>query len=425
ELLERIEDVLEDRRSDATERLVEYATTVNQTQVAAVEEKAWRGEPADERLTHAVIKGIVDYIDEDVEEARQKASLSLEIIEGPLMRGMSVVGELFGAGKMFLPQVVKSARVMKKAVAYLTPFMEEETAGKESRSRPRILLATVKGDVHDIGKNIVGIVLGCNNFEVVDLGVMVPAERILDEAVEAKVDIVGLSGLITPSLDEMVHVAEEMKRRGLEFPLLIGGATTSKTHTAVRIAPAYDGPVLHVLDASASVSIASGLLSESDSQRLVKAVRTEYDELRRNHEKRRKTQRIAAIAQSRKSGHKIDWEHAAIFEPKRPGITTFSDIPLAHLLPYIDWTPFFLTWEMRARYPAILEHPDYGEEASKLYQDATTLLDRLKDDRALRAKAVVGLFPANANGDDVILFEPGDPERRLSVLHFLRQQTQS
>ena len=425
DLLERIEDVLFDRRDDATERLVEYAGQVSQERSTTGPDLSWRNQSVQERLKHAVIEGLVDYIESDAEEARLEADEPLDVIEGPLMDGMSVVGELFGAGKMFLPQVVKSARVMKKAVAYLTPFMEEETGGGSTSNHPKILLATVKGDVHDIGKNIVGTVLGCNNFEVVDLGVMVPAEKILDTAVAEGVDLVGLSGLITPSLDEMVKVAGEMSRRGFQMPLLIGGATTSKAHTAARIAPAYTGPVIHVLDASASVPIASTLLSRSDSPGFLESTREEYETLRQNLARRSSSQRITPLDRARERPFRIDWDHASWVQPNRVGLTTYTDIPIGKLRSYIDWTPFFLTWELRGRYPAILDHADYGDEARRVLGDAERMLDQFQECGELTVNAIAGLFPANSDGDDVMVFDPEHPEERISTLHFLRQQTQS
>ena len=425
ELLEHIEDVLFNRRPDATDRLVDYAEQVDQTRSPDVEAEEWRDQAVAERLKHAVIKGIVDHIEDDVEEARLAASTPLDVIEGPLMDGMSVVGELFGSGKMFLPQVVKSARVMKRGVAYLTPYMEDEAQEGHATGRTCILLATMKGDVHDIGKSIVGVVLGCNNFDIIDLGVMVPADKILEAAAESGADLIGLSGLITPSLDEMVHVAGEMQRRGMQTPLLIGGATTSKTHTAVRIAPAYDAPVIHVLDASIGVTIATKLTSDSDSTDLVRSTEEEYQRLRRNHERRGSKQRIAEIADAREAGFKVDWSHSVIPRPRELGVKSFSDIPIDDIEPYIDWTPFFITWELRGRYPAIFDHDDYGDEARKVFDDAQAILAKLKQEKSIRVNAGLGLFPANSDGDDVVIYHPDAEDEPMSVIHFLRQQTQS
>ncbi|HET8797461.1 MAG TPA: methionine synthase, partial [Thermoanaerobaculia bacterium] len=415
DLLELVEDVLLNRRPDATERLVAFAETVKGKSAAtAREEEAWRHGTVEERLSHALVKGIVDHIDEDVEEARQKYPNGLSIIEGPLMDGMNVVGNLFGAGKMFLPQVVKSARVMKKAVAYLLPFMEaEKAASGDVSARGKILLATVKGDVHDIGKNIVGVVLGCNNYEVLDLGVMVAADKILDVAEEQHVDAIGLSGLITPSLDEMVHVAREMERRHFRVPLLIGGATTSKLHTAVRIAPRYSAPTVHVLDASRAVTVVSTLLSERRGE-FHNQVAAEYARLREGVERREV--KILPIETARARAPRVDF--ASIEPPPFTGVKLLSDVPLESLVPFIDWTPFFQTWELRGRYPQILDEP----RARELYDDARKLLSEIVDKRLLHARAVYGLWPARREGDDIAVF---DGDRRIATFHTLRQQQET
>ncbi|GAB4056222.1 methionine synthase [Spirosoma litoris] len=407
DLLEYCEDVLLNRRDDATERLVDFAETVKAKGKAIVQDESWRLEPVRERLKHALIKGITDYIDQDVEEIRLQVERPLHVIEGPLMDGMNVVGDLFGAGKMFLPQVVKSARVMKKAVAYLTPFIEAEKSGTGSSSAGKILLATVKGDVHDIGKNIVGVVLGCNNYEIIDLGVMVPTQKILDAAREHNVDIIGLSGLITPSLDEMVGVAKEMQRQGFTLPLLIGGATTSRMHTAVKIDPHYTGPVVHVLDASRSVPVAGRLVSETDGTReqIFTEIKAEYVKLRDDHAKRQKEKASLTISKARENRTKIDW---SAFNPTKPtflGNRYFEDYDIAELADYIDWTPFFQTWQLHGKYPAIFDDAVVGQEAKKLFDDAKQLLQEIIDNKLLKAKAVVGFFPANSADDDVLLHD--------------------
>jgi 5-methyltetrahydrofolate--homocysteine methyltransferase len=409
DLLELVEDVLLDRRPDATERLVTFADTVKGKGKATEKElEAWRGGTVEERLSHALVKGIVDHIDADVEEARQQYPSGLSIIEGPLMDGMNIVGNLFGAGKMFLPQVVKSARVMKKAVAYLLPYMEEEKLKSGDTSvRGKVLMATVKGDVHDIGKNIVGVVLGCNNYEVIDLGVMVSADKILDAAIEQKADIIGLSGLITPSLDEMVHVAREMERRHFRVPLLIGGATTSKLHTAVKIAPRYSQPTVHVLDASRAVGVVSSLLGDKRDE-LVRTTAEEYERLRAGAETRQV--KLLTIDEARRRAPKFD------FSPEPPpftGIRVLEDVPLESIEPYIDWTPFFQTWELRGRYPQILAEP----RAKELYDDARKLLAEIVGKRLLKARAVYGIWPAQRSGDDILV--PG------ATFHTLRQQQET
>lgn len=424
DLLELIEDVLLNRRPDSTERLVEFAEKVKSKGKVIEQDNAWRNTSVEERLKHALIKGIVEFIEVDTEEARKKYPKPLEVIEGPLMDGMSVVGDLFGAGKMFLPQVVKSARVMKKAVAYLTPFIELDKAAGDRSNAGRILLATVKGDVHDIGKNIVGVVLGCNNYEVIDLGVMVPAEKILQIAKEKNVDIIGLSGLITPSLDEMVHVAKEMERQGFIVPLLIGGATTSKLHAAVKIAPNYSNPTVHVLDASRSVAVAGSLLSKDQNEKYVHSIRQEYDNLRFMHKNRKDEKKFLKIEHARNRALKIDWKNSKITKPAFTGTKIFKDFPLEQIRETIDWTPFFQTWELKGKYPKIFDDPSSGKEAKKLFDDANSLLDEVISKKLLTAKAVIGLYPANSVGDDVELYTDESREEILTVFHMLRQQVQ-
>ena len=418
DLLELVEDVLLNRRPDATERLVHFAESVKQKEKGAVEEDAWRKGTVEERLSHALVKGIVDYIEADVEEARQKFPKPLEVIEGPLMAGMNIVGDLFGSGKMFLPQVVKSARVMKKAVAYLLPYMEaEKKASGNTRAQGRVLMATVKGDVHDIGKNIVGVVLGCNNYEVIDLGVMVPCEKILQTAREKQVDMIGLSGLITPSLDEMVHVAREMKREGFNLPLLIGGATTSKAHTSVKIAPNYHEAVVHVLDASRAVGVVGSLINPQLKPAFVQNVQAEYEKVRAQHAGQH-AKPLLKIEEARRRRTPIDWKSSDIPKPEFTGARVINDLPLSELVPLIDWSPFFHTWELRGRYPAILENP----EAKRLFEDARHLLDQIVSKKLLTARAVYGFFPASAVGDDVELYTDGTRKSVLTTFHFLRQQ---
>lgn len=423
DLLEHVEDVLLNRRPDATERLLTLAENVKGQGKVKVEDNAWREQSVQERLKHALVKGIVDYIEEDTEEARQQYDKPLHVIEGPLMDGMNVVGDLFGSGKMFLPQVVKSARVMKKSVAYLIPYLEKEKerSGDTKTSKGKILLATVKGDVHDIGKNIVGVVLGCNNYDIVDLGVMVPAERILDEAEKQNADIIGLSGLITPSLDEMVHVSAEMERRGIKKPLLIGGATTSRIHTAVKIAPKYSGPVIHVLDASKSVGVASDLLGEKRDALVQKTVE-EYQELRVSHESRQSEKARITYEAARANKVKIDWESYQVPVPNHTGLQVFENVGLSDIRKYIDWTPFFSTWMLKGKYPQIFENQTIGKEARKLYDEANAMIDQVIANGELRASAVVGLFPANAVGDDVEIYD--ESGKLQETFHFLRQQGQ-
>ncbi|MEM0939335.1 MAG: methionine synthase [Bacteroidota bacterium] len=413
DLLEHVEDVLLNRREDATERLLAFAENVKGAGKQKTEDLSWREEIVEERLSHALIKGIVDFIDKDTEEARQKIGSPLKVIEGPLMDGMNIVGDLFGSGKMFLPQVVKSARVMKKSVAYLTPFLEKEKAS--GRTKGKILLATVKGDVHDIGKNIVGVVMACNNFDIEDMGVMVPTDKILDRAKEIDADLIGLSGLITPSLDEMVDVAKEMQKRGMKTPLLIGGATTSRIHTAVKIAPKYDHTVIHVLDASKSVGVSTSLLSDK-SDEYCQMIRSEYKELAENHAGRKEVKSFIPFESAKQNGLQIDNQ---IYQPHHLGITVYGDYDLAEIKKYIDWTPFFSTWLLKGKYPAIFENPTVGNEAKKLFNDAQILLNEIIDQKLLQAKAVVGLFEIQREGEDAHILMA---EKEVATFHFLRQQ---
>ncbi len=422
-LLERVEDVLLNRRPDATERLVSLAgqLAAGQGEAAPEEAAAWRSAPVAERLKHALVKGVADFVEEDTEEARRSLPSALAVIEGPLMEGMNVVGDLFGMGKMFLPQVVKSARVMKRAVAYLIPYIEQEKAAGARQSRGRVLLATVKGDVHDIGKNIVGVVLACNGYDVIDLGVMAPADRILERAREENADIIGLSGLITPSLDEMAHVAREMERQGFRRPLLIGGATTSRVHTAVKIAPFYSGPVVHVIDASRSVGVAGSLVGEGRAA-FAAAVAEDYAAVRRDHARRSAGKTYLRLEEARRNRFAPDWSAAPITPPVRPGIVAFESYDLAEIRPYIDWTPFFITWELKGKYPRIFDLPGVGREARTLYDDANRMLDRIERDGLLGASAVAGLFGAHADGDDIVLSGPDGCA--AATLHMLRQQAE-
>ena len=407
DLLELVEDVLLNRRPDSTERLVEFADTIKTKGKVIVKDEEWRKDPVEKRLSHSLVKGIIDYLDDDVEEARQKYAKPLEVIEGPLMDGMGIVGDLFGQGKMFLPQVVKSARVMKKAVAYLLPFIEEEKLNNadsnQRKNAGKVLMATVKGDVHDIGKNIVGVVLACNNFEVIDLGVMVPAQRIMEEARKHNVDIIGLSGLITPSLDEMVHFAKEMEREGFTIPLIIGGATTSRIHAAVKIAPNYSGPTVHVLDASRSVTVCSTLMSDDNKDQYTKNIRAEYDKAREAHLNKKTDKQFKSIEEARKNKYQISLNGAIAPKPKFLGTKVFEDYSLEELVPYIDWTPFFHTWELRGSYPRIFEDKFVGEEAKKLFDEAQILLKQIVNEKLLTAKGVIGFWPANSVGDDIVL----------------------
>jgi 5-methyltetrahydrofolate--homocysteine methyltransferase len=425
ELRERVEDVILNRREDATERLLEIADQYR-GDGGAMERKEdleWRSWPVNKRLEHALVKGITDHIEEDTEAARLQAERPLHVIEGPLMDGMNHVGDLFGAGKMFLPQVVKSARVMKKAVAYLMPFMEAEKDAS-TRNNGRILLATVKGDVHDIGKNIVGVVLQCNNYVVIDLGVMVPAEKILQTAREQEVDIIGLSGLITPSLDEMVHIGKEMQRQGFELPLLIGGATTSQIHTAVKIDPAYAQAVVYVPDASRAVGVASSLLSATGRAGYADGIKTRYRELREQRESQQQTRQLASLAEARANRVAIDWTSYHPTVPEFLGTRVFADYPLGELINRIDWTPFFKTWELSGKFPNILEDAVVGEHARQLYDDAREMLERIVREHWLTAKSVIGFFPANSVDDDIEIYTDESRTQVLTRFHFLRQQMQ-
>ncbi len=419
DLLEKVEDVLFDSNEEATETLLEFAETVKASDKKEVAAEAWRENPVEKRIEHALVKGILDYILEDTEEARIHLKNPLKVIEGPLMDGMNVVGDLFGEGKMFLPQVVKSARVMKKAVAYLEPFMPKVgdlDYNEEQSSIKKILLATVKGDVHDIGKNIVGVVLACNSYQIIDLGVMVDAQKIIDEAVKHKVDIIGLSGLITPSLDEMVYVASEMERQGLTIPLLIGGATTSRIHTAVKVDPMYSGTVIHVTDASKSVPIAGESISEETKVAYHKQIKETYRQLRIEHEAKQQVKQMSTYTEAKANPTFIDWEHFTPVVPNQLGTTVIENLDLNILRKYIDWTPFFSTWMLSGKYPKILQDEVVGKEAQKLFDEANQMLDRIISEKWLQAKAVLGLYPVQRAGDDLIL-----PDHGLSF-HFLRQQ---
>jgi 5-methyltetrahydrofolate--homocysteine methyltransferase len=433
DLLGLVEDVLLNRRPDATERLVEFADTIKSKGKEIVKDEEWRKAPVQERLSHALVKGIIEYLDDDVEEARKQYAKPLEVIEGPLMDGMNVVGDLFGAGKMFLPQVVKSARVMKKAVAYLLPFIELEKqrvidAGEDSSgsraNAGKILMATVKGDVHDIGKNIVGVVLACNNFEVIDLGVMVPAQRIIEEAKKQNVDIIGLSGLITPSLDEMVHFAKEMEREGFTIPLIIGGATTSRIHAAVKIAPNYSGAAVHVLDASRSVTVCSNLLNRDTREAYIQGIKDEYAKAREAHLNKRSDKRFIGIEEARKMKMQINLNGSIAPKPTFTGIKVLEDFPLEELVPYIDWTPFFHTWELRGSFPKIFNDVYVGIEAKKLYDDAQALLKKIVDEKLLQANGVIGFWPANSVGDDIEIYTDETRKTLLTRIHTLRQQAE-
>ena len=432
DLLEHVEDIIFNRRPDATERLVEFAATVKGGAKKKEEDRAWRAGTVEARLSHALVHGFLDFIEADVEEARQKYARPLDVIEGPLMDGMKVVGDLFGAGKMFLPQVVKSARAMKRAVAYLQPFMEKERQeGREAQEghegqgaqsgKGKIVLATVKGDVHDIGKNIVGVVLGCNSYEVIDLGVMVPADKILQTAIDEDADFVGLSGLITPSLDEMVFVAKEMRRRRMTLPLLIGGATTSRQHTAVKIAPEYDHSRAHVLDASRVVDVVSSLLSDDRRRAFEQENRQRQDKLREQHTARKERPLLSYDA-ARANRFAIDWSRETIAIPAFLGRRMMQAIPLEELVPYIDWTFFFVAWDLKGRFPEILDHPQYGKAARDLYASAQLLLERIVGDELLTANAVYGFWPAASVQDDIVLYDDPDRSRELTRLVMLRQQ---
>jgi len=421
DLLEHVEDLLFNRREDATERMVELAETVRGTGRKRELDLSWREAPVQERLAHALVHGIVDWIEQDTEEARQAYDRPLEIIEGPLMDGMKIVGDLFGSGKMFLPQVVKSARAMKKAVAYLEPFMEAEKEESDAEPQGRIVMATVKGDVHDIGKNIVGVVLGCNGYDVIDLGVMVPCEKILDTVVEQKAQALGLSGLITPSLDEMVHVAKEMQRRGIRVPLLIGGATTSRQHTAVKIAPSYEQATVHVLDASRAVGVVSTLLDAKRSEPFVRENREAQEKVRELYGSRNERP-LVPIADARARRVPIEWRQEDLPRPAFLGRKVLEDVPIETLVPYIDWTFFFLAWELKGKYPRIFEHPEVGPAARELFENGEKLLEKLVADRSLRATACYGFWPAWSEGDDIVLFEDEGRSREIARFPCLRQQ---
>lgn len=423
-LRERVEDVILNRRDDATERLLDIAAEFKGDGAVAVkEDQAWRSWPVNKRLEHALVKGITDFIDQDTEEARLTVERPLHVIEGPLMDGMNVVGDLFGEGKMFLPQVVKSARVMKKAVAYLQPFIEQEKAGTGAQAQGKVLMATVKGDVHDIGKNIVGVVLQCNNYEVIDLGVMVPCATLLQKAKELNVDIIGLSGLITPSLDEMVHVAKEMSRLGFDIPLLIGGATTSKAHTAIKIAPNYPHGVVYVPNASRSVSVVQSLISKEHKPAFLERVNDEYDRARDQHARSRPGEKLLTLEQARANKFQLDLTKVAP-APKQPGVQLWQDVELQTLRDYIDWTPFFLTWQLSGKFPAILNHPEVGMEARRVYQDANAILDLMIQQKKVQGKAIFGFFPANSEGDDIIVYTDESRTTERCRLLNLRQQLQ-
>ena len=424
DLLEHVEDVLLDRRDDATERLLDFAESVKgQTKESNQEKNEWREKPLQERISYSLVKGIDAFIIEDVEEARTQVKRPLEVIEGHLMSGMNIVGDLFGEGKMFLPQVVKSARVMKKAVAYLQPFIEDEK-DSATQSAGKILMATVKGDVHDIGKNIVSVVLACNNFEIIDLGVMVPPEKILEAAVQNQVDVIGLSGLITPSLDEMVFVAQEMQRQKIEIPLLIGGATTSKAHTAVKIAPISENPVIHVNDASRAVTVVSNLLSKDQQKTYVAGIRSDYDAFREKFLQRSERKTYLSLTEARSNALTLDWKNYQPVKPKNLGTHTLRDFPLDRLVPYIDWTPFFRSWDLHGKYPEILSDAVVGPQATELFADAQKMLTQLREEKWLEARARFGLFPAHSQGDDIILYDPEQPDKPISKLLTLRQQLQ-
>jgi len=421
ELLELVEDVILDKRDDATERLLDYSERNKSVKKEKVEELEWRTHPLQERITHSLVKGIDRFIEEDVEEARLQSERPLHVIEVNLMTGMGVVGDLFGSGKMFLPQVVKSARVMKKAVAYLQPFIEAEK-DQTQKANGKILMATVKGDVHDIGKNIVSVVLGCNNYEIVDLGVMVPAEKIIQAAIDHQVDVIGLSGLITPSLDEMVYIASELERQNLNFPLLIGGATTSKAHTAVKIDLKYKNAVVHVNDASRAVNVVSSLLGDRNKE-YVDDLKNDYSDFREKFLNRQVDKEYVSLEQARADKFKIDWENEEIFTPNQLGIQVFENQDLAELIPFIDWSPFFRSWDLHGKYPNILEDEVVGEQAKELFADGQKILKKIVDEKLLTAKAIFGIFKANSNEtDDILIYDENDQEQVKFLT--LRQQVQ-
>ena len=421
DLLEHVEDVILNRKEDATERLLDFAETVKGTKKERILDETWRKGSLQERITHALVKGIDTYIVEDAEEARKEASRPIDVIEEYLMNGMDVVGDLFGAGKMFLPQVVKSARVMKKAVAYLNPFIEDEK-GEQQRAIGKVLMATVKGDVHDIGKNIVSVVLGCNNYKIIDLGVMVPPEKIIETAKKENVDIIGLSGLITPSLDEMVYLAKEMERQEFKVPLLIGGATTSKAHTAVKINPEYKNAVVHVNDASRAVTVVADLLNKKTANTYVAELKKDYDEFRTKFLKRSKTKNYISLEKARKNKYKIDWKSIEIVKPKEMGVQVLKQITLKQLLPFIDWKPFFIAWDLYGKFPEILEDKKVGEQASHLYEDAQNMIKKIIANQLLKPKAIFGLFEANTINDDDISIQKNGKD--IVVFRTLRQQLQ-
>ncbi len=421
DLLDRIEDVILDRRDDATERLMEFAESVKGSGKVQVKDTAWREKPVKERLAHALVKGLVEFIDEDTEEARQLFTRPLEVIEGPLMDGMNIVGDLFGEGKMFLPQVVKSARVMKKAVAYLNPYLEADMS--EGASQGKILLATVKGDVHDIGKNIVGVVLACNNYQIVDMGVMVPTEDILKKAIEEKVDIIGLSGLITPSLDEMVDVAKAMEKAGMTLPLLIGGATTSRIHTAVKIDPQYSGAVVHVLDASKAVPVSASLLKKEKKEDVKQRYKKEYADAREAHANRKQTKTYISYTAARANKAVLEFNDETIKKPHFLGNKYFNNYSLEEIQKFIDWTPFFATWQLKGKYPKIFENKIIGVEAKKLFDDATKLLQEVVDKNLLVANAAIGIYPANTINDDTIeIYKDDTRQEVIKTFESMRQQ---
>ncbi|HSH19123.1 MAG TPA: vitamin B12 dependent-methionine synthase activation domain-containing protein, partial [Draconibacterium sp.] len=420
ELLERSEDLILNRRADATERMLEFAESVKSNGTKEEKKDDWRNLPLEERITHSLVKGFPEFVDEDMAEAVKIYHPALNVIEGPLMDGMNVVGGLFGAGKMFLPQVIKSARVMKKAVAYLLPYIEADKAKyKTIDKRNKVLMATVKGDVHDIGKNIVGVVLACNNYDIIDLGVMVPTEKIIDTAIKENVDVIGLSGLITPSLEIMADVAKEMERRGLDIPILIGGATTSKIHTAVKIEPEYSNPVIHVKDASLAVNVVSNLIAKN--QKYLDAVKIDYAEIRKFQGKR-KPKNYLTLEQARRNKLKIEWESTSIYKPNFVGVKQLVDFPLEELRKYIDWTFFFITWGLKGHYPQIFNDEQQGEAAKKLYAEANEFLDEIIEKKMLQANAVFGIWPANADGDDIILYKDETRENEIGRFYHIRQQ---
>ena len=419
DLLNKVEDLLLNRNKDATEALLTYAENVKGKGKVLVKDTSWRKLSVAKRIQHALVQGIADHIEEDVEEARQKTEEPIEVIEGPLMDGMNVVGDLFGSGKMFLPQVVKSARVMKKAVAYLLPYIEEDK--EKSTKKGKIILATVKGDVHDIGKNIVGVVLGCNNYEIIDLGVMVPSQEIIRIANEENADIIGLSGLITPSLDEMVYVAKELEREGMKQPLLIGGATTSRVHTAVKIEQGYSGSTVHVLDASRAVPVVGKLLSKNAND-FKQEIKNEYVKLRTHHASKRSVKEYLSLSEARKNRFEIKWEEQEMYIPVNAGVTVVRDLPIEELIPYIDWTPFFTTWELHGKYPSVFNDEKIGKEAQQLFDDAQDMLDNIRKNKWLKANGVYGIWPSNSRGDDIVLYSDDHRENELAVIHTLRQQ---